>query len=128
MIKNKNAFTLVEILIVVSIVALLSAIAIPNLLRARLEAQEASAQANLKLIANAMENYAAINAMYPTATTSLMGVTPPYLSTDYFNGTFAGYTFVPTLTNFSYLVTAYPPSAAGIASFTISTGAVLTRY
>jgi len=125
---SRKAFTLVEIMIVVSIIALLATIAIPNLIRARVQANEAAAQGNLKLISNALENYAAINSVYPTTITALTGVTPPYLSTDYFTGVYGGYTFIQTFADYSYLITATPTSAtAGTASFTMATGGVLTR-
>ena len=127
--NSKDAFTLVEMMIVVTIIALLAAISIPNLLRSRQQAQEASAQANLKLMANALENYAAINSVYPTSTTPLMGVTPPYLSTDYFVGVHGGYTFAHTLTDYTYLITAYPTATnPGVHSFTVTTGGILTIY
>ena len=125
--RKNNAFTLVEIMIVVVIIALLAAIAIPNLLRSRNQAQEATAQANLKLIANALENYAAINSEYPTVTSTLMGVTPPYLSVDYFTGTYNGYTFTHSLASYSYLINAYPANTGvSLASYSITTGGVLT--
>jgi general secretion pathway protein G len=127
--KTQSAFTLVEMMIVVVIIALLAAIAIPNLLRSRQQAHEAAAQANLKLIANALENYAAINSIYPTGTTPLMGTTPPYLSTDYFSGVHGGYTFAHTLSDYTYLISAYPTATTpGIASFTIATGGIITKY
>jgi len=127
MLKKIKGFTLVEIMIVVVIIALLAAIAIPNLLRSRNQAQEAAAQTNLKLIANALENYAAINSEYPTVTSTLMGVTPPYLSLDYFNGVHAGYTYTHSLSGYSYLIGAYPSGGTTLGSFSITTGGILTR-
>lgn len=126
--KNKNAFTLVEVMIVVAIVALLAAIAIPNLVRARVTANEANAQGTLKLISNALENYAATNSKYPNSTSLLIGITPPYLATDYFSGIHFGYTYVPGITDYIYSVTAIPTSSnTGTASFTISTGGILKK-
>lgn len=127
--KNHLGFTLVEIMIVVVIIALLAAIAIPGMLRSRQQAQEATAKANLKLIASALENYAAINSVYPTLTTELMGVTPPYLSSDYFTGVHGGYTYAHSLSNYSYLITAYPTATTpGVISFTVATGGIITQY
>jgi len=125
---NQRGFTLPEILIVIGIVAILSAIAIPNLLRSRHLSNEAVAQSTLKTIAWAMENYLASNGTYPAATNDLTTPVPPYLSADYFTGTHNGYTFVAnTLTNYTYAVTASPAGANfGTESYTITTGSVLT--
>lgn len=127
--KSQSAFTLVEMMIVVVIIALLAAISIPNMLRSRQQAQEATAQGNLKLIANALENYAAINSVYPNNTTVLMGTTPPYLSSDYFTGVHGGYTFAHNLTDYTYMISAFPTGTTpGVASFTVTTGAIITKY
>lgn len=127
--KAHSGFTLVEIMIIVVIIAILAGIAIPNLLRSRTEANEATAKASLKLIANALENYAAINSLYPSSTTLLMGVTPPYLSKDYFTGIHGGYTYTHSLADYTYLISAFPiASTPGISSFTVTTGAVITEY
>ncbi len=129
--NNKSGFTLVEIMIVVLIIALLATIAIPNVLRARVNAHDASAQAALKAIATAMETYLATNDFYPTTTTALIGASPPYLQVDYFTGSaFSGFTFAVdgVLTGQIYSVTATPASAnLGSASYTITTGAVLVE-
>ena len=54
----RRGFTLVEIMIVVAIIALLAAIAIPNLLGARRTANEAAAKANIRTLATELETYA----------------------------------------------------------------------
>ena len=86
---NRKGFTLVELMIVVAIIALLVAIAIPNLLRARLNANEAAAVGALASIRTAAESYRAAQnpPTYPDALsaaagtlTTLMQAVPPYVS------------------------------------------------
>lgn len=125
--KKIQGFTLVEIMIVVAVIALLAAVAIPNLLRAKTSSNEASAQATLKSIANSLETYAITNGTYPSETTSLIGAAPPYLNRDYFTTAFNGYMFTASLSDYAYSITAVPASSSqGNSSFTITTGAVLT--
>ncbi len=59
--QANGAFTLVEIMIVVAIIALLCAIAIPNMLRARKRSQAVSVLTDLRLIDAAMDQYAIEN-------------------------------------------------------------------
>ena len=54
----KSAFTLVEIMIVVAIIGLLAAIAIPNFIKAKNEAQRTACAANLKTIDGAKIHWA----------------------------------------------------------------------
>ena len=56
--KRRGAFTLVEIMIVVAIIALLAAIAVPGFLRARKRAQASRILNDLRLIDSAVDQYA----------------------------------------------------------------------
>ncbi len=62
---NKNGFTLIELLIVVAIIAILAAIAIPNFLAAQMRSKVARTYASLQTIATALESYCVDNNVYP---------------------------------------------------------------
>ena len=59
--KNRGGFTLVEIMIVVAIIALLAAIAVPNFLRARKRSQATRILEDLRIIDSAIDQYAIEN-------------------------------------------------------------------
>ena len=86
-ILKRKGFTLVEIMIVVAIIALLAAIAIPNLLRARLNANEGAAIGNMHTLVTAMGSYQANQspATYPSALENLGNASPEYID-DYLAG------------------------------------------
>jgi len=60
-----KAFTLIELLIVVAIIAILAAIAVPNFLEAQTRAKVSRAKADIRTIATALESYRVDNNRYP---------------------------------------------------------------
>jgi len=128
--RNKQkGFSLIELLIVVAIILIIAAIAIPNLLRSKMAANEASAVASCRTINTAEVVYsstynvpavfaASLSALSDGGTTTACAQATPPTSTSaclidasLATGTKSGYTFTYTPATGSYTVNANPTSA-----------------
>ncbi len=80
--RNVKGFSLIELLIVVAIIIIISAIAVPSLLQARKSANESAAVANLRSISSAEFTYASRN-------NQQFGTLANLVSTNYLDSRFA---------------------------------------
>ncbi|MCX5692114.1 MAG: type II secretion system protein [Candidatus Omnitrophica bacterium] len=134
--RGKHGFTLVEIMIVVAIISLLAAIAIPNLLRARHNANEAAGIAALRTISTACESYRAAQTptTYPTTNLLLLSsAVPPYIDVSLAsavdaNNTKQGYYFTYAWVNanqYTCLATPAVPGTTGTRIFFVDESGVI---
>jgi general secretion pathway protein G len=65
--KRESGFTLIELLIVIAIIGILAAIAIPNLLNAVQRGKQKRSMSDMRTLATAIEAYAVDNNLYPPA-------------------------------------------------------------
>jgi len=65
--KKQSGFTLIELLIVIAIIGILAAIAIPNLLNAVQRGKQKRTMSDMRALATAIEAYAVDNNAYPPA-------------------------------------------------------------
>ncbi len=122
--RNKQkGFSLIELLIVVAIILIIAAIAIPNLLRSKIAANQASAVGSLRTLNTACIAYSTSYGQFPGALTNLgpigSGGTASSSSADLIDSVLAGgtksgyvFTFTAGASNQSYSITATPITAA----------------
>jgi type II secretion system protein G len=105
--KRESGFTLIELLIVIAIIGILAAIAIPNLLNAVQRGKQKRTMSDMRALATAVEAYAVDNNVYPAATCN------PGLFTQ---GTYNALNLT-SFTNLSPTYIAQPPKTDGWGHF-----------
>ena len=92
--QRRGGFTLIELMIVIAIIAVVVVIAIPNLLRARIQSNESATIQNMRAILSAQAAHHAAKNAYAAEMEELVNADPSFLEHDFLQEPLAGYVFL----------------------------------
>ena len=118
MLTNRKGFTLIELLIVVVIIGILAAIAIPKFAQTKDRAKIAAARSEVRNLMTAAEGYYSDSQTYPT-TPAAVGTNSPTSSGVTLNIT-------PAAGNWGNTITGAVTVSAGVVTCTVLTGSAAT--
>lgn len=124
--KLKKAFTLVELMVVITVIAILMTIAIVSFTRIQKQARDTKRKADIRTLQTALQAYYTENQTYPISTTEASAfdaltssLTPNYISNiprgpgGTANLAYPDYTYVSSTNGFTYAVCASLETATG---------------
>jgi type IV pilus assembly protein PilA len=124
--RKRRGFSLIELLIVIAIILIIITIAVPNLTRARMHAQETAAIAAIKTIHTAQVQYYSTYGKYATSLTELgppasgaaSAASADIIGNDLAQGKKQGYLFTLTGSGGNYIINGTPETFGNTGSKT----------
>ena len=110
---KRRGFSLIEIMVVVALIMIISAIALPNFLRSRRNANEGAAVATMRTLSTACESFMSTQNpnTYPASLAELGAANPPYIDSVLASGTKQGYNYAYSRTDAEHFTCTATPAS-----------------